>query len=279
MNMQFKLSVGLCALAAGLSFTPVYAQQDGVQGSEDADTGVIIVTAQKRAQNVQEVPIAISAITGDYLTSRDITSIDSLGAVAPNVKFERGPGSTTIAQIAIRGSVTINPAVTWEPAVGLYLDGVYIAKNQGAIFDVADLARIEVLRGPQGTLYGRNSLAGAVNLVTAKPNGELGGKFELSYGNFNYKRAKAVLNLPALGALSVKLSGQVTKRDGFYDIVSNPFPAASPFVQPATSKDAQSLNSKSFMAQARLEATNNLTFDYSYDYNKNDQRPAPGAVA
>lgn len=265
MNMQFKLSVGLCALAAGLNFTPVYAQQDGVQGPEDADTGVIIVTAQKRAQNVQEVPIAISAITGDYLTSRDITSIDSLGAVAPNVKFERGPGSTTIAQIAIRGSVTINPAVTWEPAVGLYLDGVYIAKNQGAIFDVADLERIEVLRGPQGTLYGRNSLAGAVNLITAKPNGELGGKFELSYGIFNYKRAKAVLNLPALGALSVKLSGQVTKRDGFYNIVSNPFPAASPFVQPATSKDAQSLNSKSFMAQARLEATNNLTFDYSYD--------------
>lgn len=278
MKIQFKLSAGLCALAAGLSYTPANAQQDGVQGPDDVDTNVIIVTAQKRAQNVQEVPIAISAITGDYLTSRDITSIDSLGAVAPNVKFERGPGSTTIAQIAIRGSVTINPAVTWEPAVGLYLDGVYIAKNQGAIFDVADLERIEVLRGPQGTLYGRNSLAGAVNLVTAKPTGELGGKLELSYGNFDYKRAKAVLNLPAFGPLSIKLSGQLTKRDGFYEIISNPFPTAALFAQPATFKDAQSLNGKSFMAQARLEATDTLTFDYSYDYNKNRQRPAPGQL-
>ena len=278
MNMQLKLSVGICALAAGLGFSPAYAQQDDGQVSEDVDSNIIIVTAQKRAQNVQDVPIAISAITGDYLTSRDITSIDGLGAIAPNVKFERGPGSTTIAQIAIRGSVTINPAVTWEPAVGLYLNGVYIAKNQGAIFDVADLARIEVLRGPQGTLYGRNSLAGAVNLVTAKPSGEFGGKLELSYGNFDYKRAKAVLNLPALGPLSIKLSGQLTTRDGFYKIVNNPFPAAAPFVQPATSKDAQSLNSKSFMAQARLEASDNLTFDYSYDYNKNKQRPAPGQL-
>lgn len=278
MNMQLKLSVGICALAAGLGFSPAYAQQDDGQSPDDVDSNVIIVTAQKRAQNVQEVPIAISAITGDYLTSRDITSIDGLGAIAPNVKFERGPGSTTIAQIAIRGSVTINPAVTWEPAVGLYLDGVYIAKNQGAIFDVADLARIEVLRGPQGTLYGRNSLAGAVNLVTAKPSGEFGGKLELSYGNFDYKRAKAVLNLPALGPLSIKLSGQLTTRDGFYKIVSNPFPAAAPFVQPATSKDAQSLDSKSFMAQARLEASDNLTFDYSYDFNKNKQRPAPGQL-
>ena len=278
MNMQFKLSVGICALAAGLSFSPAYAQQDDGQSSEDVDPNIIIVTAQKRAQNVQDVPIAISAITGDYLVSRDITSIDGLGAIAPNVKFERGPGSTTIAQIAIRGSVTINPAVTWEPAVGLYLDGVYIAKNQGAIFDVADLARIEVLRGPQGTLYGRNSLAGAVNLVTAKPSGELGGKLELSYGNFDYKRAKAVLNLPALGPLSIKLSGQLAKRDGFYKIIDNPFPAAAPFVQPSTSKDAQSLNSKSFMAQARLEASDVLTFDYSYDYNNNKQRPAPGQL-
>ncbi len=278
MNMQLKLSAGICALATGLGFAPAYAQQVDGQSPDDVDSNIIIVTAQKRAQNVQDVPIAISAITGDYLTSRDITSIDGLGAIAPNVKFERGPGSTTIAQIAIRGSVTINPAVTWEPAVGLYLDGVYIAKNQGAIFDVADLARIEVLRGPQGTLYGRNSLAGAVNLVTAKPSGEFGGKLELSYGNFDYKRAKAVLNLPALGPLSIKLSGQLTTRDGFYKIVSNPFPAAAPFVQPATSKDAQSLDSKSFMAQARLEASDNLTFDYSYDYNKNKQRPAPGQL-
>lgn len=267
------------ALAIGLAAGSAQAQQVDAQDDAGAtDPNVIVVTAQKRAENLQEVPIAISALSSAYLEARDITSIDGIGAVAPNVKFERAPGSGTIAQIAIRGSVTINPAVTWEPAVGLYLDGVYIAKNQGAIFDVADLERVEILRGPQGTLYGRNSLAGAVNLVTAKPTGELGGKLEVSYGNYDYKRAKATLNLPAIGPFSIKLSGQIAKRDGFYDIQDNPFPAAAPFVQPASVKEAQSLDGRSAMVQVRFEPTDNLTFDYAYDYSKYDQRPAPGQL-
>jgi iron complex outermembrane receptor protein len=125
-----------------------------------------------------------------YLESRGVASIDALGSIAPNVKIERAPSSKTISQISIRGSVTINPAITWEPAVGLYLDGIYIAKAQGSIFDVADLERVEMLRGPQGTLYGRNALAGAVNLVTKKPSGEAGGSMELTYGSFDALKVK-----------------------------------------------------------------------------------------
>ncbi|MFZ4111217.1 MAG: TonB-dependent receptor plug domain-containing protein, partial [Polymorphobacter sp.] len=121
--------------------------------SEDNGLAEIVVTAQKRAENVQDVPIAISAIGSAFIEARGITSIGDLGALAPNMKIERAPSNKTISQISIRGSVTINPAITWEPAVGLYLDGVYIAKAQGSIFDVADLERVEVLRGPQGTLY------------------------------------------------------------------------------------------------------------------------------
>lgn len=259
-------TTAISALAIGLAATPAFAQDDENSGYSNE----IIVTAQKRAQNIQDVPIAISALTADYLESRDITSIDDLGGSAPNVKFGRSPGSSSIAQIAIRGSVTVNPAVTWEPAVGLYLDGVYIAKNQGAIFDVADLERVEVLRGPQGTLYGRNTLAGAVNLITAKPTGEFGGKIDLSYGNYDYKRAKASLNLPALGPVSIKLSGQISKRDGFYKIADN---LVAP-VGPGIANEAQSLDGHSFMVQVRFEPTDNLTFDYSYDFSKYDQRPA-----
>src|SRR5687768_2664385 len=124
MHPRLLLSAAACALfAAG----PALAQD----AEEGAGIGDIIVTAQKRAENVQDVPIAISAVSSEFLEARGITSIDSLGSIAPNVKIERAPSNKTITQISIRGSVTINPAVTWEPAVGLYLDGVYIAKAQG----------------------------------------------------------------------------------------------------------------------------------------------------
>lgn len=279
MFFKFSRSIAYGALAAGLAAGQAQAHQaDPAANAATADEGVIVVTAQKRAENLQEVPIAISALGADYLESRDITSIDDLGSLAPNVKFERAPASGAIAQVSIRGSVTINPAITWEPAVGLYLDGVYVAKNQGAIFDVADLERVEILRGPQGTLYGRNSLAGAVNLVIAKPTGEFGAKAELSYGNYDYRRAKASINLPALGPVSIKLSGQISKRDGFTDIVPNPFPAAAFFARPPSTDQAQSLNGKSAMVQIRFEPTSNLTFDYSYDYTVNDQLTAPSQL-
>ena len=166
--MRLLSTVSLVALTT-LAAAPAFAQ-DAAQNQDDG-IGEIVVTAQKRSENVQDVPIAISALGSQFLESRGIDSIDKLGAVAPNVKIERAPASKTISQISIRGSVTINPAITWEPAVGLYLDGVYIAKAQGSIFDVADLERVELLRGPQGTLYGRNALAGAVNLVTRNPRG------------------------------------------------------------------------------------------------------------
>lgn len=245
-----------------------HAQSDS-QDTEYTNSNIIIVTAQKREENIQEVPIAISAIGKDYLESRDITSIDSLGALAPNVKFERAPSNKTISQIAIRGSVTINPAVTWEPAVGLYLDGVYIAKAQGSIFDIADLERVEILRGPQGTLYGRNSLAGAVNLVTRKPSGELRVSAEASYGNFDYWRAKSTVDLPALGPLKIKVSGQIEKRDGFVNVAPDAFGIlANPPVD-----DTNDLDGKSVMVQLRFEPTDNLILDYAYDYSKHSQRP------
>jgi iron complex outermembrane receptor protein len=254
---------------------PAFAQ-DAAQpqdGAGDSGIGEIIVTAQKRSENIQNVPIAISAVGSQFLESRGITSIDALGSIAPNVKIERAPSNKTISQISIRGSVTINPAVTWEPAVGLYLNGVYIAKAQGSIFDVADLERVEILRGPQGTLYGRNALAGAVNLVPKMPTGELGFKGELTYGNYNYWRGKAVLDLPAFGPFSLKLSGQIQKRDGFIKLTPNPHPEAF-LAGPARTGRTNDLDGKSGMVQLRFHPEgSNFTADYMFDYSKFDQRP------
>ncbi len=256
-------------LASTAMAMPAVAQDTSAE--DTGGIGDIVVTAQKRAENVQDVPIAISAVSAEYLESRDISSIDRLGTIAPNVKIERAPSNKTISQIAIRGSVTINPAVTWEPAVGLYLDGVYIAKAQGSIFDVADLERVEVLRGPQGTLYGRNALAGAVNLVTRKPSGELRGSAEISYGNYDYWKGKAVLDLPAMGALSMKVSGQLQKRDGFVKVVPNPFPQAF-LARPTSVSDLGNLDGKSGMIQLRLKPEGIITADYQFDYSRYNQR-------
>jgi len=248
--------------------TPALAQ-DSEQGD---GLGDIVVTAQKREENIQDVPIAISAVGAKFLESRGIQSIDDLGTVSPNVKFERAPSSKTISQIAIRGSVTINPAITWEPAVGLYMDGVYIAKAQGSIFDVADLERVEILRGPQGTLYGRNALAGAVNLITAKPTGEAGGRAELTYGSFNDRKVRGVLNLPKLGIFSLKVSGQYEKRDGLIKVVPNPVAGVVTALPPQV-KRADSINSGSFLVQLRAELSDAITADYTYDYSRQKQKP------
>ena len=266
MNRFLTCSTMACAAAFGA--TSVCAQE----AENSAGIGDIVVTAQKRSENVQDVPIAISAIGSRFIETRGITSIDALGAVAPNVKIERAPSSKTISQIAIRGSVTINPAITWEPAVGLYLDGVYIAKAQGSIFDVADLERVEVLRGPQGTLYGRNALAGAVNLITKKPTGVAGGSAELTYGSYDYVRGKAVLDLPRMGIFAVKLSGQFARRDGLVDIVPNAV-ASAVLALPPQVKDLDSIKSYSGMLQVRAQPTDALTADYTFDYNRQRQRP------
>lgn len=275
-----KFLISTAMLTSTFIAIPAFAQDSAPQTQTSADgattgsgIGEIVVTAQKRSENIQNVPIAISAVGSQFLESRGITSIDSLGSIAPNVKFERAPSNKTISQIAIRGSVTINPAVTWEPAVGLYLNGVYIAKAQGSIFDVADLERVEILRGPQGTLYGRNALAGAVNLVPKMPTGEPGLKGELTYGNFNYWKGRVVADLPAFGPFSLKLSGQIQKRDGFIKIVPNPFPQAFLAGPPSVDR-TNDLDGKSGMVQLRFKPEgSNFTADYMFDYSKFDQRP------
>lgn len=188
--------------------------------SEDSRPKVIdeiIVTAQRREQALIDVPIAVTAMDTDALESRGIGRVDDLNSLAPGLQISRSPANTTISQIAIRGSSQINPAIYWDPAVGLYLDGVYIGKAQGSIFDVVDLAAIEVLRGPQGTLYGRNTIAGTINLVSRKPSGEFAGRTAVEFGSFNQRVQKAALDLPKIGPLSLNFGVRSERRDGWVD--------------------------------------------------------------
>src|SRR5262249_33968619 len=200
------------SLAAMLLATEVRAQGPDVR--EEQGIQEVIVTAQRREEKLQDVPIAVSAFGSDQLQSRGISNISELGSLAPNVQISTATADNTGAQIAIRGAAEINPALFWDPTVGIYLDGVYIGKTLGSVFDLVDLERVEVLRGPQGTLYGRNTLAGAINLITRAPSGELSGHADVRLGDYNLRVAEASLDLPQVGIARISIGARRELRDG-----------------------------------------------------------------
>ena len=151
----------------------------------------VVVTAQKKEESLQDAPIAITALTASTIEDLDIANVVDLAGMAPNVHIINTPSNNTAATIAIRGGSTTNPAITWEPTVGMYLDGVYLGKGQGSVFDVVDLERVEILRGPQGTLYGRNTLGGAINLISKKPSGE-GLSTKVTLGNYGLRQTQLI---------------------------------------------------------------------------------------
>ena len=211
------------ALAGSLSL-PALAQTDAPSTTRTVtDTPAaaaetieeVVVTAQRREEKLQDVPLAVTAFSPDQLQSRGIEDVTDLSALAPGLRIAKTPSNNTISQISIRGVTQINPAIYWDPAVGIYVDGVYIGKAQGSVFDVVDLTAVEVLRGPQGTLYGRNTLAGAINLRTRAPSGVFGGSANVEVGNYNSLVQKANLDLPQWGVARVSVGVRSERRDGW----------------------------------------------------------------
>jgi iron complex outermembrane recepter protein len=174
------------------------------QSVEDDNGGLaeIIVTAQKREQSVQDVPIAVTAVTADSLKTNRIFTVADLGSIAPGVTVRPSAGGVQVPSFTIRGQNSFGVVAGSDKQVSIYLDGVYISAARGSIFELPDVARLEVLRGPQGTLFGRNATAGAVSVVTRDPTGEFGVKLEGSYGNFDAYRLRASVDLPQMGPFS-----------------------------------------------------------------------------
>ena len=194
----------------------------------------VVVTAQKREESLQDAPIAITAITESTIDDLDIANVVDLAGMAPNVHIINTPSNNTAATIAMRGGTTINPAITWEPTVGMYLDGVYLGKGQGSIFDVADLERVEILRGPQGTLYGRNTLGGAINLISKKPSGA-GTSAKVTLGNYGLKQAQLIADYEVGENIFTKVVLNNKKRGGYVNNAASPYQAAQGVVPNTTS--------------------------------------------
>ncbi len=188
-------------LAAACVLTGVgWAQDEGGRAVEE-----IVVTARKRAEALEEVPVSVTALTDDDLQVRQVRSIRDLNGFVPNLQVRRTRTGTD-ASLYIRGIGTPGDEVFVDQAVGVYVDGVYIPRTAGSLIDILDFEQVEVLRGPQGTLFGKNTVGGALNLTTIKPQPELSGKLQVRAGNFDTVETRATLNVPlGYGSLEDKL--------------------------------------------------------------------------
>ncbi len=219
----------------------------------------VVVTAQKRKERLQDVPLSISAISNSQIEARGIEGAKDLNALAPNVNIKSAPGAGLTAVASIRGMTQGQPAIWADPSVGIYVDGIFVGKNQGALFDVVDMERIEILRGPQGTLFGRNTEGGAINLITHKPSGEFTGSAGVDFGNYNRHVERLSMDLPKMGMLRLGVAVRDEKRDG---TTANP--------------NGESWNSRNRQAgriSAGLDISPDFKIDYAYDHTKIDETP------
>ena len=206
------------ALLAGLVAPAAFAQDaDAAPGSRAKTLDAVTVTARKREETLQEVPIAVTAFTADALDRLGTRDIADLDAQVPNLTIYAARGSSSTLTAYIRGVGQSDPLWGVDPGVGLYLDDVYIARPQGALLDVFDVERIEVLRGPQGTLYGKNTIGGAIKYISRGLPTETDGSASVTVGNYNQLDVKAAIGGPiaANGALRGRIAVASLSRDGF----------------------------------------------------------------
>lgn len=254
----------LAALCAQPAFAADAAGATAADAAEaDAGPGLseIVVTAQKRRENAQETPISISVVNGDGLTNRHVTSLVDLGdGTIPSLKvapfFSRA--SALIVNIRGIGVLSDGNQPARDQGVGVYIDGVYMGRPQGLGAALFEIENIEVLKGPQGTLFGRNTEGGAVNITTKKPTGEFHLNATAGMGNFGSYKAETHLDLPEFNNISVKIDAVVAHRD---PLVKNPLQGADGFNQ---------YDKRGVHFEALWKPFNGFSADYSFDISRDE---------
>ncbi|MBB4860284.1 iron complex outermembrane receptor protein [Novosphingobium chloroacetimidivorans] len=237
-------------------------------GAGPANVGVedIVVTAERRESRLQDVPISVTAISAAGLESRGIRNFASLDATVPNLQLNNGrpDGGGSAAAATIRGVGQNDFQFPNDPGVGTYIDGVYLARSLGGLLSVLDIDRIEVLRGPQGTLFGRNTIGGAINITSKAPTNEAEGVASLTYGSYNRVEAKLAANVPLIdGKLAARMSAGYIRADGIGE-------------QIPTGLELGIENRKIVRLALRGTPSNDVTIDFSIDYT--NQRQNGGAL-
>ncbi|MHA7821060.1 MAG: TonB-dependent receptor [Erythrobacter sp.] len=203
-------------MACSAFTAPAFAQDNEEQAAPRADDNVIIVTATRRASDVQDIPIAVTAVTPAQLENQGINNIQTLGSVAPSFNIQSSQTESQGTSIRIRGIGTTGNNIGLESAVGVFIDGVYQSRPGIALGELVDVQQVEVLRGPQGTLFGRNTTAGALVVRNKAPDlNSFGGFAQASYGNYDFINVQGAVNTPVSDSLGFRFTGAYRKRDGF----------------------------------------------------------------
>lgn len=250
-------------VAAGLLATSVVAPaavaEDGVRAIEE-----IVVTARKREENIQDVGISVSALGPQEIEDNFARDMRDLVYVSPNLVLDdtaQGPGG--VAAAYIRGIGVSEVEKNFDPAVGVVVDGIFLGTMTGGITKAIDLEGVEVLRGPQGTLFGRNTIGGVINLRRSTPTGELGGKIRASVGNYDTTRIDGLLNFGVGEKLAVKLTGSYDDQgEGFYDNIN-------------TGRDEGRIEYQSVGVNVLFDATDTLELEYTAQIERTDQDTPP----
>ncbi|MFO7325380.1 MAG: TonB-dependent receptor [Pseudomonadota bacterium] len=232
---------------------------------ESAELEEIVVTARRREESLQDTPVAVTVVTAEMLERMQIEGTTDLDRIAPNLQFHTYgtlTGNNSAAQVFIRGIGQTDATPAVDPGVGLYIDDVYMGRSVGGAMEMRDIANVQVLRGPQGTLFGRNTIGGAVLLTTNGPGEGAGNVVRATVGEDNLFDAFAAVDLFDTGVWSARASAGFRKRDGYVHRVFDDTDLG----------DEDSVNAQ---AAVRFRPTGNLSFTLRYDYSREDENGSP----
>lgn len=268
---------GLAAFSAGFFLVAVlsgsgrsYADTPSTADQSGALTEVI-VTARKTEENLQDVPSSVTAIPRELIEDLRITRFDDVAFVTPNLSIGDSSGFPFSYAFMLRGVLSSSASIDYDNGLGLYMNGVPIGRATGSVFDLADIDHIEVLRGPQGTLFGRSSTAGTINIFTKKPTGTFDVEETVSGGDYGYWRSKTAIDLPAYGDFSMRLVYAHSQRDGY--VKNADAGVVTTFTDWGTFAAAPTFGSLEYNAvlfSARYAPSERFTIDYVFDLNLAD---------
>ncbi|MEH6585451.1 MAG: TonB-dependent receptor [Halioglobus sp.] len=248
------LTICVAAIVTPLNSTQVLAQQLVLEE--------IIVTARKRVESLQETPVAVTALSTEALREAGVRNLADLNQIVPNIEVASGNGNAGIANIYIRGVGQRNSGANIDSGVGIYIDGIYIGRPDGALLDINDVQSVQVLRGPQGTLFGKNTTGGALVFTSNPPVDEFEAMVGTRVGNYDRLDADLMVNVPITDSLFTRLSGTHRSRDGYMENLYD-------------GEDYNDEDRQSLIWQTRWLVSDDFTLDLNLNWAQTDQKARP----